>query len=427
MKPKTRIQKEVALLSAGLPSITKSQKKYAIQHCFEHIGKKYADGRIVCTECGHVWKGDGPLTDTLCGCRCPNCGIKLDVQSTRRRVFRSSVYYGVITTCRQYQVIRFFIIKSCKKSGYAAEYDFVEVVQRWISPEGRTVTIARSRCMNFYYYDLWNTEANMEIRDRDRYAYHIRPEKFYPYKRYIPQLLRNGFKGDFHKISPYDLFVRLLSDPRCETLLKSGQISMLRYAVGSSCSLDDYWASIKICIKNAYVIPEGIMWKDYVDALRYLGKDIHNAKFVCPSDLTEAHDQAMAKRLEKRRKERIEEEKKRILAEEDEYRELKSRFFGLSFTDGTIHVRVLESVREFYEEGKAMHHCVFSNEYYLKPDSLILSATMDGKRVETVEVGLKNFEILQSYGVHNTCTEHHKRILSLVKKNMNLIRKRMPA
>lgn len=428
MKPRTRIQKEVALLSAGLPSITKSQKKYAIQHCFEHIGKKYADGRIVCTECGHVWKGDGPLTDALCGCRCPNCEMKLDVQSTRRRVFRSSVYYGVITTCKGYQVIRFYLIHSYKQVGHAARYDFTEVVQRWISAEGKVVTISRPRCMAlFYYYDIWNEFAPMEVRRKDSITYHIKPECWYSHKRFIPGLIRNGFKGDFHGISPFSLLVRLLSDSRCETLLKAGQIAMLRYAVGSSCSLDDYWSSIKICIRNGYIIPDGVMWKDYVDALRYLGKDIHNAKFVCPSNLTEAHDQAMAKRLEKRRKERIEEEKKRILAEEDEYRELKSRFFGLSFTDGTIHVRVLESVREFYEEGKAMHHCVFSNEYYKKTDSLILSATIEGKRVETVEVGLDRLKVIQSQGVCNTCTEHHDKIVRLVNRNMKKIRERKTA
>ena len=202
---------------------------------------------------------------------------------------------------------------------------------------------------------------------------------------------------------------------------------MLKYVIGSSHLLDDYWPSVRICIRNHYVIPDGIMWKDYVDALLYLGKDVHNAKYVCPANLTEAHDRTMAKRLEKMRMKREEERMRKILDNEDQYRKLKSPFFGLAFTDGHIQVKVLESVREFYEEGMVMHHCVFSNEYYLKPDSLILSATMDGKRVETVEVGLKDFEILQSRGVNNTCTEHHKQILSLVKKNMNLIRKRMTA
>ena len=45
-----------------------------------------------------------------------------------------------------------------------------------------------------------------------------------------------------------------------------------------------------------------------------------------------------------------------------------------------------------------MHHCVFTNEYYLKADSLILSATIDGKRIETIEVSLKRMEVVQSRG-----------------------------
>ena len=45
-----------------------------------------------------------------------------------------------------------------------------------------------------------------------------------------------------------------------------------------------------------------------------------------------------------------------------------------------------------------MQHCVFTNEYYLKADSLILSATIDGKRIETIEVSLKRMEVVQSRG-----------------------------
>mgnify|MGYP000296788918 FL=1 len=51
-----------------------------------------------------------------------------------------------------------------------------------------------------------------------------------------------------------------------------------------------------------------------------------------------------------------------------------------------------------------MHHCVFTNEYYLKADSLILSATIDGKRIETIEVSLKRMEVVQSRGVCNKNT-----------------------
>lgn len=51
-------------------------------------------------------------------------------------------------------------------------------------------------------------------------------------------------------------------------------------------------------------------------------------------------------------------------------------------------VRVLESLSDFYKEGKLLHHCVFSNAYYKREDSLIMSATVDGRRMETVEFSL---------------------------------------
>ena len=32
----------------------------------------------------------------------------------------------------------------------------------------------------------------------------------------------------------------------------------------------------------------------------------------------------------------------------------------------------------YIDEGAELHHCLFSNEYYLKENSLILSATIEG-------------------------------------------------
>ena len=126
-------------------------------------------------------------------------------------------------------------------------------------------------------------------------------------------------------------------------------------------------------------------------------------------------------------RERIEKQKHKALENEQRFQELKGKFFGIAFTDGTIQVRVLESVLDFLEEGTAMHHCVYPNEYYLKPNSLILSATINGKRVETIEVSLKTLKVLQSRGVCNKNTEYHDRIIELVNKNKRLIRKRMAA
>jgi hypothetical protein len=95
------------------------------------------------------------------------------------------------------------------------------------------------------------------------------------------------------------------------------------------------------------------------------------------------------------------------------------------FSDGLISVRVLESVAEIVSEGKIMHHCVGS--YYSKEDSLILSACIDGKKIETIEISLSKMQVIQSRGVCNTNTEYHERIIKLVNNNIPLIEKRLAA
>ena len=51
----------------------------------------------------------------------------------------------------------------------------------------------------------------------------------------------------------------------------------------------------------------------------------------------------------------------------------------MKITDGNIVICPLESITQFYQEGKAMHHCVYKLGYYNRPDSLILSAKGTGE------------------------------------------------
>ena len=111
----------------------------------------------------------------------------------------------------------------------------------------------------------------------------------------------------------------------------------------------------------------------------------------------------------------------------ENYIKEKSKFFDLKLSDGKIVVIPLKNLEEFQQEGEIMHHCVFSNEYYKKKDSLILSARIGKKHIETIEVNLKTFSIVQSRGACNQDTEYHERIIGLVKKNMNLIRQKLTA
>ena len=86
---------------------------------------------------------------------------------------------------------------------------------------------------------------------------------------------------------------------------------------------------------------------------------------------------------------------------------------------------MLESVQEYIEEGQALHHCVFTNEYHLKEKSLILSARIEGKRVETIEVSLETMQVIQCRGLMNQNTEYHERIIELVHQNMKQIQSRV--
>ena len=190
-------------------------------------------------------------------------------------------------------------------------------------------------------------------------------------------------------------------------------------------NLHEYWNSIKICIRNGYHIADASMWCDLVRLLRHFGKDTHCPKYVCPTDLKKAHDRLVRKREEQIERERAEQRREQLVKDEKNYLKSKGKFFGLVFTDNLILVKVIESVAEMQLEGKLMHHCVGS--YHKRTDSLILSATIDGKRIETVEVSLTTFKVVQSRGVCNSNTEYHDRIISLVESNAELIRKRMSA
>lgn len=131
-------------------------------------------------------------------------------------------------------------------------------------------------------------------------------------------------------------------------------------------------------------------------------------------------DATKTKEQEKRDEEDRREE---ALKDEAKFKKLKGKFFGIAFSDELITVNVLESVLDYLNKGTVMHHCV--GGYALRENSLVFSARINGLRIETVEVSIKTFEVLQSRGLQNSNTEYHDRIISLVNKNMHLIKERL--
>lgn len=322
-----------------------------------------------------------------------------------QRIFRMTVYYH----------------KSRK-----ARTDVCEVARYWLDENGKTALTALQRAMR-RYLDCFLYGSGLELRN-DNYVYrHIADCYVYPKYTVIPKLRRNGLKGSFSDIAPQKLMKALLSDNRVETILKSGRKRDLKYFIDHPQDLDFCWPSYKIVLRQKYRIKDMGIWADYLRMLDRCDKDLHNAHYVCPADLKVEHDKYQNKvRILQEREKRME-QMKRARENEARFRELKGKFFGLEFTDGTIVVRVLDSVEAYYDEGNALHHCVGQCEYYLKPDTLVFSARIENKRVETVELSLETFKVLQSRGLCNKNTKYHKRIMNLVHKNIALIRKRMAA
>ena len=353
-------------------------------------------------ECGHEWRD----SESVEGVTCPHCQKRLLIEDTKKRSFNTIEYVSFITTCKGYQVIRMVYFEVKLKVGEKPYYFFKEVFQRWIAPNGKTVTIALLRAIFTMYIDRWNWGSDMEIRGNHR-VYDIQPNYTYPRVKVIPELLRNGFNGEYHDIAPFDLFKAILSSNRMETLLKTGQHKLLKHFIYHAKDIEGYWKSICIANRNGYIVDDATIWCDQINLLRHFGKDICSPKYVCPDNLFDEHDMYVARRQRERERERLEQKKRRAIENEQQFRELKAKFFGIEFSDGVINVRVLDSVMDFAEEGTAMKHCVFANDYYLKEDSLIFSATINGKRIETIEVSLKTLKVIQSRGVCNQNTEYH--------------------
>ena len=420
MKPRNKFEQAVLAQSKYLRPITKTQTQWAFRECIEHFAYRLPKGNTTCMDCGHSWQMIEPTER----CTCPQCGAGLEVITTRARKLKQRQYFTVLTTSGGYQVLRMYLLIVGMEKGYQAISSVMEIGQYWWDERGRQSIVAVQRTMG-HYIDSFAYYLPMAIR-RDSEAYRFVARcPLCPKVKLSDTLTRNGFEGKCYNIAPTSLIPALLTDSRAETLIKAGRTEHLAYFLSQARKIDEYWQAYKITLRRGYDITDIALWCDYVDMLGRLGKDTHNAHFVCPEDLQEAHDTAQRKLQAQRDKEAEAQRRQKAIENEERFQALKAPFFGIAFTDGTIEVRVLESVAEYIEEGKALHHCVFTNEYYLKEQSLILSARIEGKRIETIEVSLETMKVIQCRGLQNKNTEYHDRIIDLVHRNIKQIQSRV--
>lgn len=433
MTPKTKNEKRVTRLSALLPDVSAAQIKYVRSHLFDKNGY-LCNGEVYCSCCGHVFNAQDTGKT-----KCPCCSNELNVTKSRKSNVSDYHYFTVLTTFKGWQVVRNYKVhrygrKKPPFGGSFVNYHFHEVGQCWYNAQGEQVVMGVGRTMGSWYNDAWSYAQLSVKRNIDIYMF---SDVVYPRMSLLPELIRNGYDKSIDACQP-TMIRALLRDNKAETILKAGYTELFMRIANGHLNMDKAgrWDAFKICLRNHYTL-EGYMheggnhgskWNDYfdyIDNLVELGKDVHNAHYVCPQDFKQTKNKVMEQVINIRRQRRLEEQRKKAQAEEENYKKAKGKYLGLNIIGKGICIMPLQCVDDFYHEGEAMHHCVFSNRYYAKENSLILTAReyVGGKRLETIEIDLKTFKIIQSRGVNNGYTKKHKTIIKLMNDHMDEVRR----
>ena len=433
MKARTKAQREVVELPATLPAFDERDLRDA-RRGFARI---YAGAKTAwCSCCGHVWDS-GLWNSRKQHDVCPHCGARGKVvKSANKRTSDEKYYVSFVRVVGDWQVIRTAICRRVVEKGDAENIYFSinEVFQRWMRPGTVDVIVGRGvHGMYSWYCDVWNHDSAWTIR-QEHYRFELEGDVCG--KIQLSKVVRrNGVKTIRRDIGVKDLLWHIIHDDRAEILAKGRQWEMLKHLMSPSKARDvGRWRKeIRVAMRNGYHIKDAGLWLDMVELLHKCGKDVRNPHYICPADLHAAHDAALmmdARRLDRLAAQRADEEKdkkaRKVLADAElaaRYAERVSKWLGVMIRGKGITIRPLQSIREFYEEGEAMHHCVFSNGYYKKDGILVLTARKAGVRLETIEVDTNRWRILQCRGRFNKDSAHHKEIVSLMEKNMNKLRK----
>lgn len=427
-------------LAEMLPPITERQRQWAFGHCFKPLAVVYPRKLSVrCLCCGQTLVYDKIYIDSFRRENlydCPYCGRSMAVTNAKEAPWNDCKHFTVLTTFRGHQVARTWEV--CRSNNLRENFSRLEaneIFQIWITDDGHETITGRHlyRSLNSM---KWDFHKPLDIRRHNNGgtgyiqwddAYDIAGNFLYPEVRVTPLLRRNGWTNKLlcyqNMIALTDAWRYLLSVPTSEMLVKTGQLDLFLHMARSGLKQIPFLHSVRIANRNGYIVRDAQMWLDMLQMADELGRDTHNPKVVCPSDLRIAHDTLLT--TVTRLRERLNRDKKIREAPEWEshYLKKKAPYLGIAFSRDGIVVSVLQSVAEFVEEGKTMQHCVFASGYYKKPDSLILSARdSDGNRLETIEVNLRLMSVEQSRAKYNGRSPRHQEIVQLVKDYMFLIR-----
>lgn len=442
MKPRNAREREIMALHQKMPDLTEAQRGWIRNGAIPHRVFENGKGQAWCSKCGNRFavSKDAKLAT------CPHCGARLpidrmgDKRQTRKFADHGDMYLQFLKVRHGYQVIQYYSVEWRAKRGEESHFTYRLVMEKWCQPGRPTVTLGVPTVMLPGWCRIpYSRYGLAAIKSASSYWYQEWMDvTVYPRVSLLP-IYKKTVKNAryFAKNSAEDILAIIYSNPYFERLYKAGNAKELKDVTRFCEPFWKYWPSIRVALRHGFKPKNWSDYLDYLSMLAFLHKDMRSPHYVAPDNYPEMHSlicaQARNKRMEMQRRREEKEAVRRAEQQarlEEERKEARrsfprrvAKFKDLNIVGFGLVIRPLMSIQEFADEGNAMGHCVFSNAYYNKPQSLILSARAEGtgKRVETIEVDLSNLQVLQSRGRQNLPTEKHDEIIELVKRAMPTI------
>ena len=337
-------------------------------------------------------------------------------------------YFTVHSNMCEFMVRRLYrVYKFTDKS--TDHFFFVEIMREFSDGERKVIFSKTRIAFGVAYFDTFSFNSDITLKENyPNYAGNFLSSCFDLSMDSVPED-NSSNRVKCASIDPKELGRIICNNPVAETMYKEHN-PMFGYLMYRT-YLKETCRAYTIAKRHGFVFNQETipLWLDMVYAIIVCKKDWHNPVYIAPADLRATHDRFIRMMIRKQQENRLTREYNKIQREiernkkiNEDYIKRRKRFYDMVLSDGMIECRVLRDVEAFREEGTAMAHCVFKCRYFEKPYSLILSARINGRRVETIEVDLTNYKIKQCYGKHDQFTMHHQRIVDLVDSQMDVIK-----
>ena len=88
--------------------------------------------------------------------------------------------------------------------------------------------------------------------------------------------------------------------------------------------------------------------------------------------------------------------------------------------DKTLEIRPLLTIKDVYNEGEKMKHCIYSNGYYSRKNYALFTSSVKGEPAESIVIDESTLSIREARGYKNEETRYHNRIIKTINSHKDL-------